>query len=102
MMPIWAGVGRLSHWEEPLKSTRALPLRRLVLSYVGAVLALFMGAFLIFNTFRTVVAERRRDIGMLRALGAKRTTITGMILIEGVLQGLIGSVFFVLAGFLIA
>jgi putative ABC transport system permease protein len=55
------------------------------------VLALFMGGFIIFNTFRTVVAERRRDIGMLRALGAKRSTITGMILVEGILQGLIGS-----------
>ena len=33
-------------------------------------LALAMGAFIIFNTFRTIVAERRHDIGMLRALGA--------------------------------
>ncbi len=55
------------------------------------VLALFMGGFIIFNTFRTVVAERRRDIGMLRAIGAKRNTITGMILVEGLLQGIIGS-----------
>jgi putative ABC transport system permease protein len=55
------------------------------------VLALFMGGFIIFNTFRTVVAERRRDIGILRALGASRGTITGMILVEGLLQGLIGS-----------
>ncbi len=54
-------------------------------------LALFMGGFIIFNTFRTVVAERRRDIGMLRALGATRGTITGMILAEGLLQGIIGS-----------
>lgn len=33
-------------------------------------LALFMGGFIIFNTFRTIVAERRHDIGMLRAIGA--------------------------------
>jgi len=64
------------------------------------VLALFMGGFIIFNTFRTVVAERRRDIGMLRALGAKRGTITGMILVEGLLQGLIGSVVGLLLGYL--
>ena len=64
------------------------------------VLALFMGGFIIFNTFRTVVAERRRDIGMLRALGAKRSTITGMILIEGLLQGLIGSAIGLLLGYL--
>jgi putative ABC transport system permease protein len=64
------------------------------------VLALFMGGFIIFNTFRTVVAERRRDIGMLRALGARRATITGMILIEGLLQGLIGSAIGLLLGYL--
>jgi putative ABC transport system permease protein len=55
------------------------------------VLALFMGGFIIFNTFRTVVAERRRDIGMLRAIGANRRTIIGMIIAEGTLQGLLGS-----------
>jgi putative ABC transport system permease protein len=65
------------------------------------VLALFMGGFIIFNTFRTVVAERRRTIGMLRALGAKRGTITGMILVEGLLQGLIGSVIGIVLGYLL-
>ncbi len=65
------------------------------------VLALFMGGFIIFNTFRTVVAERRRDIGMLRALGARHTTITGMILVEGLLQGLVGSGIGLLLGYLI-
>jgi putative ABC transport system permease protein len=65
------------------------------------VLALFMGGFIIFNTFRTVVAERRRTIGMLRALGAKRGTITGMILVEGLLQGLIGSAIGIVLGYLL-
>ncbi|MCC7360180.1 MAG: FtsX-like permease family protein [Anaerolineales bacterium] len=55
------------------------------------VAALIMGGFIIFNTFRTVVAERRRDIGMLRAVGAGRRTIIGLILAEGLLQGLIGT-----------
>jgi putative ABC transport system permease protein len=64
------------------------------------VLALFMGGFIIFNTFRTVVAERRRDMGMLRALGAKHGTITGMILVEGLLQGLIGSGIGLVLGYL--
>ena len=69
----------------------ALQLGQAVIGLFG-LLALFMGGFIIFNTFRTVVAERRRDIGMLRALGATRGTITGMILAEGLLQGIIGSV----------
>ncbi|MBK9714613.1 MAG: ABC transporter permease [Kouleothrix sp.] len=54
-------------------------------------LALIMGGFIIFNTFRTIVAERRHDIGMLRAIGASRKTILGLILIEGLLQGTIGT-----------
>ena len=55
------------------------------------VFALFMGGFIIFNTFRTIVAERRRDIGMLRALGANRKTIIGIILAEGLFQGILGT-----------
>jgi putative ABC transport system permease protein len=64
-------------------------------------LALFMGGFIIFNTFRTVVAERRRDIGMLRALGATRGTILGMILAEGLLQGIIGAALGLFFGYLL-
>jgi putative ABC transport system permease protein len=56
-----------------------------------ALLALLMGGFIIFNTFRTIVAERRRDIGMLRALGARRGTIFGVILTEGLVQGVLGT-----------
>jgi putative ABC transport system permease protein len=53
-------------------------------------LALFLGAFLIFNTFRTVVIERRHDLAMLRAMGATRRQITLMILIESLMQGVLG------------
>lgn len=71
-----------------------------IFSLLG-VLALLMGAFIIFNTFRTVVAERRRDIGMLRALGADRSTIFGIILSEGLLQGLIGTAVGMLLGYVL-
>lgn len=54
-------------------------------------LALFMGGFIIFNTFRTIVAERRHDIGMLRAIGAGRRTIIGLFLFEGLVQGIVGT-----------
>lgn len=63
----------------------------LIMNLFG-VLALFLGAFLIFNTFRTIVVERRRDLGMLRALGATRRQVTTMIVIESLIQGVIGSV----------
>lgn len=64
-------------------------------------LTLFMGAFIIFNTFRTIVAERRHDIGMLRAIGASRGTIVGMILSEGLVQGVVGTAIGLLLGYLL-
>jgi putative ABC transport system permease protein len=66
------------------------------------VLALLMGGFIIFNTFRTVVAERRRDIGMLRALGARRRTILGTFLAEGLIQGIIGTTLGLIGGYFLA
>jgi len=74
---------------------------QIALSLFG-VLALFMGGFIIFNTFRTVVTERRRDIGMLRALGATRRMVIGTILAEGLLQGLLGSALGIMLGHLLA
>ena len=65
-------------------------------------LALFLGAFLIFNTFRTIVLERRHDLSMLRAIGATRAQLTQMILIESVLQGLVGTLLGLLLGYLMA
>ena len=64
-------------------------------------LALAMGAFIIFNTFRTIVAERRHDIGMLRALGANRATIRGLVLTEGLVQGVIGTAIGIGLGYLL-
>ncbi|MCL5292399.1 MAG: ABC transporter permease [Actinobacteria bacterium] len=66
------------------------------------ILALAMGGFIIFNTFRTVVAERRRDIGMLRAVGASRRTIIGLFLSESLVQGVIGTALGMATGYLIA
>jgi putative ABC transport system permease protein len=64
-------------------------------------LALAMGAFIIFNTFRTIVAERRHDIGMLRALGASRGTIVGLVLSEGLVQGVMGTALGIVLGYLL-
>ncbi len=74
---------------------------QVVLNLLG-VLSLLMGGFIIFNTFRTLVAERRRDIGMLRALGATRSMVSHVILYEGLAQGLIGTALGILLGYLLA
>ncbi len=79
----------------------ALQASKVGFSAFGA-LALFMGAFIIFNTFRTIVAERRRDIGMLRAIGASRRTVIGVFVVEGLLQGVSGTILGMLLGYLLA
>jgi len=62
-------------------------------------LALAMGGFIIFNTFRTGVAERQRDIGMLRAVGASRRTVVGIVVLESLLLGAAGTALGILAGY---
>jgi putative ABC transport system permease protein len=69
----------------------SLPMVQIGFNIFGA-LALLMGAFIIFNTFRTVVAERRHDLGLLRAVGASRRAILGIILVESLVQGGLGTI----------
>jgi putative ABC transport system permease protein len=89
-------LGTLSSGSELLGSIR---MGQLAFSIFGF-LALFMGGFIIFNTFRTIVAERRHDIGMLRAVGAGRKMIVGLILTEGFLQGIVGTLAGIVLGYL--
>jgi putative ABC transport system permease protein len=63
------------------------------------VIALLMGGFIIFNSMRTAVVERRHDTGMLRSLGASRRTVRGLILTESLIVGVIGTVLGLLAGY---
>ncbi len=63
-----------------------------------AALALFGGAFLIFNTLSMTVAERGREVGLLRAAGATRRQVNGLFLVQAVLIGLAGSVLGIVVG----
>lgn len=69
-----------------------------IMNFLGT-LGLLMGGFIIFNTFRTIVAERKRDIGMLRAVGANQRTVLALILTEGLVQGVIGTALGLLLGY---
>jgi len=62
-------------------------------------IALFVGAFMIFNAFSMTVVERTRELGLLRAVGMSQRQVTGQVLIEGVLLGVFGAVFGVAVGF---
>ena len=59
---------------------------------VNSAFALFIGMFIIYNSFSIAVAQRRREIGILRALGASRGQIRTLFLVESGLAGLVGSV----------
>ena len=61
-------------------------------------LALFVGTFLIVNTFAMVVAQRSRELAMLRAIGASRGQVTGTVLAEALVIGVIGSTLGLLVG----
>jgi putative ABC transport system permease protein len=54
-------------------------------------MALFIGIFLIYNTFSMRVIERTREFGMFRTIGMTRRQVTALVLAEAGLLGLIGS-----------
>ncbi len=64
--------------------------------------SLFVGAFIIFNSFSITVAQRTRELGLLRAIGASRRQVLGSVLTEGVLLGVVGSLLGLALGFALA
>lgn len=64
--------------------------------------ALFVGAFTIFNTFSITIAQRLREFGMLRTLGASRRQILRAVILESMLIGGLGSVLGLGGGILFA
>ena len=69
---------------------------------VFAFVAIFVGAFLIFNTFSITVAQRIAEFGMLRTLGASRRQILRSVVAEAGAIGLLGALVGIAGGFLIA
>jgi putative ABC transport system permease protein len=58
---------------------------------VFAVVALLVGSFMIFNAFSITVAQRTRENGLLRALGATRRQVLSSVLLEALAVGLVSS-----------
>jgi putative ABC transport system permease protein len=67
-----------------------------------SLIAIFVGAFLIYNTFSMTVVERTQEIGMLRAIGMSRAKILRMVLAEAGLLAIVGSVVGIVLGISIA
>jgi putative ABC transport system permease protein len=69
---------------------------------VFAGIALFVGSFIIFNTFSMLVAQRTRELALLRAVGASRRQVTRSVLLEALAVGLVGSTVGLGLGFALA
>jgi putative ABC transport system permease protein len=63
-----------------------------------ALIALFVGSFSIYNTFSILVAQRTRDLALLRAVGASRRQVLGSVLVEAMVVGLIAAALGLVAG----
>ncbi|MDT9685998.1 FtsX-like permease family protein [Streptomyces sp. TRM76323] len=60
--------------------------------FLGAAgIALFVGVFLIANTFTMLVAQRTKEVALMRAVGASRKQITRSVLAEAAIVGLVAS-----------
>jgi putative ABC transport system permease protein len=73
-----------------------------VMVSISSLFALFIGMFIIYNSFAIAVTQRRSEIGILRALGATRRQVRVLFLAESAVTGLIGSIGGLLFGLLIA
>jgi ABC-type antimicrobial peptide transport system permease subunit len=71
-----------------------------LLAFAGA--AVFVGLFIIFNTYSITVAQRIREFAMLRTLGASRRQVLRSVLVEAALMGLVASLLGIGFGILLA
>jgi putative ABC transport system permease protein len=69
---------------------------KILLGFAGV--ALFVGVFLILNTFSIIVAQRTRELALMRALGASRRQMIGSVLLEAVVIGLVAAALGLAAG----
>src|SRR5437764_4051196 len=72
-------------------------LRYILLAFAGS--ALFVGAFVIFNTISMTVAQRTREFATLRPLGASRRQVLRSVLVESAALGTLASVLGLALGF---
>ncbi|MBQ1041374.1 MULTISPECIES: ABC transporter permease [unclassified Micromonospora] len=63
-----------------------------------AAVALLVGTFLILNTFSIIVAQRTRELALMRAIGASGKQVIGSVVLEALAVGLIASVLGLAAG----
>jgi putative ABC transport system permease protein len=65
-------------------------------------IALFVGAFLIYNAFSMTVVERTREIGLLRSIGMSSLQVFWQVIVEGLILGIAGGILGVLLGIVLS
>ncbi len=63
-----------------------------------ALVTLFVSIFIIYNTFAILVSQRKKQMGLLRAIGASSKQVLGMVLLESLVVGVIASILGLFAG----
>lgn len=87
--------------EQQSQAQESLNFLTLFLS-IFALIALFVGSFVIYNVFSISAAQRERENALLRAIGASRSQVTRAQFIEALVVGIGGSVFGCLGGVALA
>lgn len=72
------------------RMTRMLSGYQIGLNFMAGI-ALFVGAFLIYNAFSMTVVERTRELGLLRSVGMTRRQVTAQVILEGLILGILGA-----------
>lgn len=67
------------------------------LNFLSAI-ALFVGAFLIYNSFTMTIVERTREYGMLRTIGMSKQQVIRAVLFESLIMGIVGSLLGIIVG----
>ena len=83
------------------RMTQMLQNYQIGLNFMSGI-ALFVGAFLIYNAFAMTVIERTREFGVLRTIGMSRSQVMGQVFIEAAMLGVIGAGLGVVLGIFLA
>ncbi|MEU5167429.1 ABC transporter permease [Streptomyces mutomycini] len=86
----------LADEEAEMTETGLKSLNAMLLAF--AAIALFVGVFLIANTFTMLIAQRTKELALMRAVGASRRQVKRAILLEAAVVGLIASIIGFLLG----
>jgi len=83
------------------RMTQMLQNYQIGLNFMSGI-ALFVGAFLIYNAFAMTVVERTREFGMLRTIGMTRDQVTSQMVFEAIVLGIGGSILGIGLGMILA